>query len=262
MGTVDIVSVAFATQHGQPAAASLILSAYAVGSCLAGLLFGALKLRTALHRLLLLGGLATTITTRPLLVAGSIPTLAMAVLIAGLILTLLLVAGHFMAFTFVRPLLLSISGFDARWIGALLFAYGMAGIVGNFLAGLIAARRTVLALMAIALGLLLTPILFLTIGGSHSGGVVTLLIWGLAYGGVSVGLMTWMMKAAPRAVEIAAALYVGIFNVGIALGSWMGGQVVDSAGLLTTLWLTGGCATVALLLSLSMTQVGHSTIDS
>ncbi|UYA60944.1 putative MFS-type transporter [Pectobacterium sp. F1-1] len=245
-----------------PAAASLILSAYAVGSCLAGLLFGALKLRTALHRLLLLGGLATTITTLPLLVAGSIPTLAMAVLIAGLILTLLLVAGHFMAFTFVRPLLLSISGFDARWIGALLFAYGMAGIVGNFLAGLIAARRTVLALMAIALGLLLTPILFLTIGGSHSGGVVTLLIWGLAYGGVSVGLMTWMMKAAPRAVEIAAALYVGIFNVGIALGSWIGGQVVDSAGLLTTLWLTGGCATVALLLSLSMTQVGHSTIDS
>lgn len=96
----------------------------------------------------------------------------------GLILTLLLVAGHFMAFTFVRPLLLSVSGFEVRWIGALLFAYGIAGIVGNFLAGLIAAKRTALALMAIALGLLLTPILFLTIGASHIGGGVTLLAWG------------------------------------------------------------------------------------
>ncbi|WP_113627794.1 MFS transporter [Pectobacterium peruviense] len=84
VGTVDIVSVAFAEQRGQPAAASLILSAYAVGSCLAGLLFGALKLRTALHHLLLLGGVATAATTLPLLLVGSIPTLAAAVLIAGL----------------------------------------------------------------------------------------------------------------------------------------------------------------------------------
>ncbi|MCU1791546.1 MFS transporter [Pectobacterium polaris] len=84
VGTVDIVSVAFAEQYGQPAAASLVLSAYAVGSCLAGLVFGALKLRTALHQLLLLGGLATAATTLPLLLVGSIPALAMAVLIAGL----------------------------------------------------------------------------------------------------------------------------------------------------------------------------------
>lgn len=84
VGTVDIVSVAFAEQVGQPAAASLVLSAYAVGSCVAGLLFGALKLQTPLHRLLLLGGLATAATTLPLLLVGSIAALAVAVLVAGL----------------------------------------------------------------------------------------------------------------------------------------------------------------------------------
>lgn len=168
---------------------------------------------------------------------------------SGLLLTLLLVAGHFMAFTFVRPLLLSVSGFDARWIGALLLAYGIAGIVGNFLAGVIAARHPALTLMAIALGLLLTPLLFLTVGGSHIGGGVVLLAWGLAYGGVSVGLMTWMMRAAPHALEIATALYVGVFNIGIALGAWAGGQVVDGFGLTTNLWLAAGFAALSLLLS-------------
>ncbi|MGV8924834.1 MAG: MFS transporter [Ewingella sp.] len=84
VGTVDIVSVAFAEQLGQPAAASLVLSAYAVGSCLAGLSFGVLKLRTTLHRLLLLGGAATAVTTLPLLLVDSIPALAAAVLVAGL----------------------------------------------------------------------------------------------------------------------------------------------------------------------------------
>lgn len=83
VGTVDIVSVAFAEQMGQPAAASLVLSAYAVGSCAAGLVFGAFKVETPLHRLLLLGGLAIAATTLPFLLVGSIPALAGAVLVAG-----------------------------------------------------------------------------------------------------------------------------------------------------------------------------------
>lgn len=170
----------------------------------------------------------------------------------GLTLTLFLVAGHFMAFTFVRPLLLSVSGFETQWIGALLFAYGIAGIIGNFLAGMVAARRTGLTLMAISLGLLLTPVLFLTVGDSHIGGGVVLLVWGLAYGGVSVGLMTWVMKAAPRAMEIATALYVGVFNIGIALGSWAGGQAVDGLGLTANLWLAAGFAACALFLCLGI----------
>jgi hypothetical protein len=43
VGVVDVVSVAFAQQQGQPAAASIVLSVYAIGSCLAGLAFGAMR---------------------------------------------------------------------------------------------------------------------------------------------------------------------------------------------------------------------------
>lgn len=168
----------------------------------------------------------------------------------GLLLTLLLVAGHFMAFTFVRPLLVSVSGFGAQWIAALLLAYGLAGLAGNFLAGTAAARQPLTTLGAIALGLLLTPLLFLALGHSQLGGAGALLFWGLAYGGVSVGLVTWMMKAAPHAIEIAMALYVGVFNTGIALGAWAGGQVVDGWGLYANLWLAASLAGMALLLIL------------
>lgn len=84
VGTVDIVSVAFAEEMGHPAAASLVLSAYATGSCLAGLVYGSLKLQVPLHRLLLLGGLATAASTLPLILVSSIAALAAAVLIGGL----------------------------------------------------------------------------------------------------------------------------------------------------------------------------------
>ena len=174
---------------------------------------------------------------------------------AGLLLTLLLVTSHFTAFTFVRPLLLSMSGFDAQWLGTLLFSYGFAGIIGNFLAGGVAARCAAPTILAIAGGLLLTPLLFLAVGDSSIAGGVVLLAWGLAYGGVSVGLMTLMLKAAPGAVEIVAALYVGVFNIGIALGAWAGGQAVDRLGLSANLWLAAGFAAAALLLAFGINFV-------
>lgn len=116
---------------------------------------------------------------------------------AGVFLTLLLVTSHFVAFTFVRPLLISVSEFDTQGIGAILFAYGIAGVAGNFLAGITAARYTIFTLIVMAAGLVLTPLLFITAGQSVTGGSGVVIFWGLAYGGLSVGLMTWIMKAAP-----------------------------------------------------------------
>lgn len=208
--------------------------------------------------------LALHLLAMPALPVASSPTLRQLrgqlgnrALQAGLLLTLLLVGGHFMTFTFVRPLLVGVAGIDPRWMGAVLFGYGIAGIGGNFLAGTAAARRTAPTVAAIALGLLLTPVLFLTIGDTVAGGTAVLLVWGLAYGGVSVALMTWVMRAAPHAVEMASALYVGVFNVGIALGSWSGGQLMDGPGLSTMLWTSAGCAGAALILAAVLTARGQ-----
>ncbi len=165
----------------------------------------------------------------------------------GLLLTLLLVAAHFTVFTFLRPLLGTWSGVETRWMGALLFAYGIAGIAGNFLMGPLAARRTWPTVVAISVGLLLTPLLWLSVGTTFNGAIWVLLLWGLAYGGVSVGLMTWMMKATPRAMEVAGALYVGMFNIGIALGAWAGGWLLDHNGIPGNLWVAAALALAALV---------------
>ena len=168
----------------------------------------------------------------------------------GLLLTLLLVSSHFVVFTFVRPLLAAWSGIDARWIGALLFAYGVAGIAGNFVMGPLAAHRTWPAVVALSVGLLLTPLLLLSVGTSFGGAIVVLVVWGLTYGGVSVGLMTWMMKAVPRAMEVAGSLYVGVFNIGIAAGAWAGGWWLDRTGIQGNLWIAAALSLAALILCL------------
>ncbi|HEB0148243.1 TPA: MFS transporter, partial [Serratia marcescens] len=85
-------------------------------------------------------------------------------LLLGLLLTFLLVAGHFMAYTFVRPLLQTVAGIESRWVGPLLFAYGVAGIVGNFIAGQAAATRLRRTLALIAFGLALAVLLLPLLG--------------------------------------------------------------------------------------------------
>ncbi|MCG3470561.1 MFS transporter [Xenorhabdus bovienii] len=166
--------------------------------------------------------------------------------LVGLLVTFFLVAGHFMAYTYVRPLLRTVSKFDNSWISPLLFAYGLAGIAGNFLAGSAATKQLRWTLVFIAIGITAAVLLFSPLGGSITGGSLITLLWGVAYGGVSVSLMTWMMIAASKSIEVATSLYIAIFNIGIASGSFLGSQVVDKYGLLTNTILAGVVAILAL----------------
>ncbi|MDX7997714.1 MFS transporter [Xenorhabdus sp. Reich] len=84
VGTIDVISVAFAERQGQPAAASIVLSAYAIGSCFAGLVFGAIKIAVPLPRMFMFAALATMLTTVPLLLAFDILTLAAIIFVSGL----------------------------------------------------------------------------------------------------------------------------------------------------------------------------------
>jgi MFS family permease len=83
-GAVDVVTVAFAQEQGHKAAASLVLSAYALGSCLAGVVFGVLKVRGSAARRFLVGVSALAMSMIPLQLVGNLPELAVALFVSGL----------------------------------------------------------------------------------------------------------------------------------------------------------------------------------
>jgi MFS family permease len=83
-GAVDVVTVAFAQEQGHKAAASLVLAVYALGSCLAGVVFGLVHFRGAAARRWLLGICAMAVSMIPLQLAGNLPFLAVALFVSGL----------------------------------------------------------------------------------------------------------------------------------------------------------------------------------
>ncbi|MBB5778468.1 MFS transporter [Nonomuraea jabiensis] len=157
----------------------------------------------------------------------------------GILATFLIVTGHFSAYTFISPVLQDLSGIDAQFVGPLLFGFGVAGIAGNFIAGATVAHRLHRTVLSIATALGVIVLLYPVAGLTAVGGVALLVAWGLAYGGVSTSLQTWMIKAAPQAVEEASALWVAVFNLSIGLGAFAGGAIVDALPLQGILWLAG-----------------------
>ncbi|WP_372345807.1 MFS transporter [Streptomyces sp. KL116D] len=154
----------------------------------------------------------------------------------GLVVVLLLVTGHFAAYTYVRPLLERVPDLTPGLVSALLLAYGIAGIAGNFLGGTLAVRSAALG----GVVLLLVPA-----GGSLLASAVLLLAWGAAYGGVSVAAQNWLAGAAPAAREAVSGLFAGTFNCAIALGAFTGGLTFDASGAGGVLWLGGALALAA-----------------
>ncbi len=158
----------------------------------------------------------------------------------------LLVTGHFAAYTYVRPVLEDVSGAGAGLIGALLLAYGVAGVAGNFAGGAGAARSPRATLLVISAVLAAAVLLVPVLGGSPATAAVLLVVWGVAYGGVSVTTQALLVAAAPRDHEAASALFAGVFNASIALGALAGGLTADGLGTAPVLWTGGGLALGAL----------------
>lgn len=83
-GAVDVSTVAFADERGHKALASLVLATYALGSCLAGLVFGLLTPRTTPTRRFLLGICLMAVSMIPPLLVGNLAFLAVALFFSGL----------------------------------------------------------------------------------------------------------------------------------------------------------------------------------
>ncbi|ABK49819.1 major facilitator superfamily MFS_1 [Shewanella sp. ANA-3] len=160
--------------------------------------------------------------------------------------------GTFVAFTFLAPILQQISGFDASAIGAIMLVYGVSVAIGNIWGGKMADNMgPIKALTYIFTGLAAVLFIFHFTALNPITAVLTILVWGaFAFGNVP-GLQVYVVKLAetyaPTAVDVASGLNIAAFNIGIALGAWGGGLIVEQMGLMQTP-LIGSLVVIAALL--------------
>ncbi|WP_395459708.1 MFS transporter [Azospirillum melinis] len=174
--------------------------------------------------------------------------------------------GTFVAFTFLAPILETITGFSNSTVSLVLVLYGAAIAVGNVVGGRLANRRPVRALAWLFALQALVLIVFTFTADAKVPALITLAGMGaLAFANVP-GLQLYVVQLAqrhaPEAVDVASALNIAAFNLGIAAGAFFGGQVVSSPlGLGATPWVGGLFVLGGLVLTLASGALDRRETD-
>ncbi|MEC1680406.1 MFS transporter [Bacillus mojavensis] len=157
------------------------------------------------------------------------------------VITALGYGGTFVVFTYLSPLLQEVTGFKAGTVAIILLVYGIAIAIGNMIGGKLSNRNPIGALfyMFIIQALVLFTLTFTA--PYKIAGLITILFMGLLAFMNVPGLQVYVVMLAerfvPSAVDVASAINIAAFNAGIALGSFLGGVITDSIGLIHTAWI-------------------------
>ncbi len=156
----------------------------------------------------------------------------------GLLMTVLGFGGMFTVYTYIQPLLTQVAGFADSAVSPILLVFGVGMIAGNLLGGRIADRRLPFALLA-SLFVLAAVMAVMGLALHHRGAMVlfTGLLGAAAFATVSP-LQLWVLSKAGAAQSLASSRNIGAFNLGNALGAWLGGAVIaHGLGLPSLTWI-------------------------
>lgn len=171
----------------------------------------------------------------------------------GLVVAAFLFAAQFAAYTYISPFLQDVAKLSPDVVSVALLVFGVSGIVGNFVASATLDRSVLGTLVAGGLALAAAVALLPLVAHLSLAVFALLVVWGLVWGGLPLGLQTWMAGATPEGAEAGLAMFVTTIQVALAVGSTLGGVAVSVSGLAADF---GFAAVVALLGSAVLVLLG------
>ncbi|WP_409178768.1 MFS transporter [Brevibacillus fortis] len=161
--------------------------------------------------------------------------------------------GTFVTFTFLGPILEEITGYQASAVSLILLVYGIAVAIGNTVGGKAADKNPIKALRWMFIIQAIILIILTFTAPFKWVGTLTIMLMGLLafmnVPGLQVYVVQLAEKYVPSAVDVASAMNIAAFNLGIAIGAFVGGIIVDTIGLIHTPWVGGVMVLGAALLT-------------
>jgi DHA1 family L-arabinose/isopropyl-beta-D-thiogalactopyranoside export protein-like MFS transporter/DHA1 family inner membrane transport protein len=129
----------------------------------------------------------------------------------------------------------------------MLLASGVGGLAGTLIVGRILDRYP-WGSVVVSYALLSCSLAGLYIFGSHLVATIALIaVTGLAFSGMAVAVQNRTLLVAPGSTDLASAGTSSAFNVGIAAGAFVGGALIDNAGVRSVAIVGASLAAAAVL---------------
>ena len=170
----------------------------------------------------------------------------------GLGITVFGFAGVFALYTYIEPLLRQVTHMSDGWVTATLLLFGAGLAAGNLLGGRRLADKGVMQALAGSIGALLVTLALGRWAFGQPGVAMTyvVLLGTVAFATVAPMQMRVLQQAGAAGANLASSLNISAFNLGNALGAWVGGLVLSHGfGLLALGEAAAGLTAVGLLLT-------------
>jgi len=154
----------------------------------------------------------------------------------SLLMVALVFGAHFSSYTYIAPFL-GQNGFSLSLITTVLLAFGFVGFVSNLAISAVVTRHLQASLFGMVSVLMIALLCLPLVHASGFGVTAMVIAWGIAFGAIPLCLSIWLQLSSPDLPEAGSALFVSIVQVAIAVGSFVGGVVVDAVGIPSTMWL-------------------------
>ncbi|MCE0510793.1 MFS transporter [Microbacterium sp. KKR3/1] len=146
----------------------------------------------------------------------------------GMVGHVLVVLGHFLAYTYVRLALERIPDVDASTIVVLLALFGVGGLLGNITIGLVIDRTFAFFAVFAPLVIAVSVTAMILFSGSIVGVGIVVLVWGFFFSSWLIVVNTWVGHRMPDRLEAGGSLVVVGFQGAITLAAGIGGLLVDT----------------------------------
>ncbi|MEQ4617007.1 MAG: MFS transporter [Corticimicrobacter sp.] len=167
--------------------------------------------------------------------------------------TILGPAAFFTSITYIAPMMTEIAGFSETAVTWLLMVFGFGLFVGNWLGGRYADRALMPMLYFTLLAQAMVLFAFHFMATSQMASVICIFLMA-AFGFATVSPIQKLVMDKARAAgapTMAAAVNIGLFNLGNALGAWLGGLVIAfGLGFTSPNWAGGLLSMAALALAI------------
>ena len=150
--------------------------------------------------------------------------------LAVLVLSFLVFAGLFAALTYIVPFLEAVTGISGALISAFLLAYGVATAVGAFAGGRFADQNAARTLVVATVGVAASLLALFVVGAVAPLVAVALMALGLFGFGTGPSLQYRVVSLAGPGGPLASSLPASAINLGIAVGSAVGGLAIARYG--------------------------------
>ncbi|MDA9544646.1 MULTISPECIES: MFS transporter [unclassified Bradyrhizobium] len=189
---------------------------------------------------------------KPISLAEEVAVLGRPQVLLGLAMTVFGFAGLFVVFTYIQPILTRFTGFSEAAVSPILLVFGVGLGIGNIAGGKLADRGLARALTGTLAALAIVLLGLAAVLSIKILSVALILLLGTAAFATVAPLQLRVLEAAgPSGRTLASSLNIAAFNLGNALGAWVGGVTIDRGlGLSALPLVAAGITVIGLVLAL------------